>query len=307
MRPPILLLIGIALALPAVAQAQPEGMLPRLTHLPASTRAMALGNSYAVTSGHADAIFYHPALLRRASGMGFGYQRWGGNSSSVALSTAVSAFGGGLGFGLRTLQASAFGSGALSAPAGQDALFGLGSVPISERVLTVGYARETRFGIDVGVGLDLVDERAGSARQNVALFDVSVSRDLGFVDIALTVHDFGNKPILTDQSDGPAKVVLGAGGYGRPVGEVDLGFAAHLGFDEDDVLFGGGVEIGYWPIQGRTFVGRLGFQSVPEGSDAAPFTTGFAFWGDDLVLEWAWRPFSDADEGGAHRIGVRWR
>ena len=70
---------------------------------------------------------------------------------------------------------------------------------------------------------------------------------------------------------------------------------------------GGGVELGYYPIQGRTFVARLGFQDVPEDSEAAPVTMGFAFWADDLTIEWAFRPVSDADEGGTHRFGVRWR
>ncbi|MGY8779079.1 MAG: hypothetical protein ACKVIN_13285, partial [Longimicrobiales bacterium] len=94
---------------------------------------------------------------------------------------------------------------------------------------------------------------------------------------------------------------------GQQVGIFDLGYAANLGFGDDAVTYGGGVEIGYWPVQGRTFVARAGFQSVPGDSEAKPFTTGLAFWGDEIMIEWAFRPFGGADEGGSHRFGLRWR
>ncbi len=284
-----------------------ESTLPSATQHPASTRAMGLGGSYAASSGHADAIFYHPALLIGAAGFGVDLQRWGGNSSATAASAAMGWLGGGVGVGLRTMQYSAFGAGALAGPPAPDTYFGLGSVPVSERIVSVGYARSLPIDLDLGVVVDFVDERVGSARHNVALVDVGVAKEVGIVQLALSAQDIGDKPV-NDTGAGPSRVVLGAGAYGRPVGIFDIGFAAHVGLDaDDDALFGAGVELGYWPIQGRTFVARLGFQNVPEGSDAAPFTTGFAFWGDDITVEWAWRPVSGADEGGTHRFGVRWR
>ena len=71
-------------------------------------------------------------------------------------------------------------------------------------------------------------------------------------------------------------------------------------------MVGGGVEIGYWPISGRTFVARIGVRQLEEGTDASPLSLGFAFWGDDVVLEWAFRPW-EGDETGTHRFGIRWR
>jgi hypothetical protein len=65
-----------------------------------------------------------------------------------------------------------------------------------------------------------------------------------------------------------------------------------------------GLQVGYWPINGRTFVGRVGVQRVPEGA-GSPLTLGVAYWGDDLALEWAYRSFGDV--GGTHRFTVRWR
>ncbi len=272
----------------------------------ASTRAMALGDSYMMDAGHADVIFYHPALLNRARGFGFDVQRWGPNSSSTAISGAMQWLGGGVGVGLRTLQYSAAGSDVLAAPPGQDDLFGFGSVPVSERVATLGYARGIPFDLDLGVSANLVDERVGGSRQNVLLVDVSLARDVGPVVLGITAHDIGEKPIL-DTGARPARFVLGAGNYGEQLGIFDYGYTATVGFSEDEVTYGGGIEVGYWPIQGRTFVARVGFQNVPDGSEAKPVTTGFAFWGDNVTVEWAFRPFSDAEEGGTHRFGVRWR
>ena len=267
---------------------------------------MALGDSYMMDAGHADAIFYHPALLTGARGFGVDVQRWGGESSSAAVSGAMQWFGGGIGVGLRTLQYGAIGSDVAAAPPGQDHLFDSDSVPVSERSVTLGYAHGIPFDIDVGASVNLIDERVGTSQENVLLFDLSATREIGPVVVGVTVHDLGDKPIL-DTGAKPSRVVIGAGNYGQQLGFLDIGYTATVGFDDDDVTYGGGLELGYWPIQGRTFIVRVGFQDVPDGSDASPVTTGFAFWGDNITVEWAFRPFSGADEGGTHRFGVRWR
>jgi hypothetical protein len=298
--------IAIAGLTPVTGSAQVEGFLPKSTFMSVSTRAMALGDSYMMNSGHADALFYHPALLTNASGFGIDVQRWSASATAAAISGATTFLGGGIAVGLRTLQYGAPGTGALAAPAGQDHLFADGPVGVSERVATIGYAREVFLGIDLGVAVDLVDQRVGVNRGGVTLFDLSAARDVGPVVLGLTVQDWGEKPIVgTDRK--PQRVTLGAGAYGQQLGIFDLGFAAHVGANDDEFTYGGGLEIGYWPIQGRTFVARVGFADVPDGSDASPVTTGFAFWADDFTIEWAFRPFSGADEGGTHRFGVRWR
>lgn len=304
-----LVAFAVVLTRPVDASAQAAGILPRAAHLPGSTRAMGLGDAYAMTSGHADAVFYHPALLTGASGMGVEVQRWTQNGSAAALSGAVQWLGGGIGVGLRTLQYGALRPGAAAVPAGQDHLFDSGTEPVSERIATLAYAREVVFGIDVGVAVDLVDERFPTDSINghgVTMFDLGVARDLGPVTLGVTVHDIGTKPVF-DSGMEPSRIEVGFGGYGQEVGPLDIGFAAKLGVDNDEVTWGGGIEVGYWPIQGRTFVARLGLQDVPEGSGASPVTAGFAFWGDDVTVEWAFRPFEGADEGGTHRFGLRWR
>lgn len=267
---------------------------------------MALGDAYAMDSGHADAIFYHPALLTGAGGFGLDLQRWGSAASAAAASGAVQWLGGGVGIGLRSLQYGAVGSGSAAAPPGQDAMFDFGTTPVSELVGTIAYSHEAWFGIDLGVAVDFVDERIGSERHGVTLFDVSLAREVGPLTVGATVQDIGKKPLL-DTGDAPSKVTLGAAGYGQQLWILDIGYAATVGLDDDEITYGGGLEIGYWPISGRTFVARVGFQDVPDGSDVSPLTTGLAFWGDDITVEWAFRPLSGASEGGTHRFGVRWR
>lgn len=301
------LAIAFALAVSTVpVSAQSPGILPQATHLPASTRAMALGDSYAMGSGHADALFYHPALLSGASGFGLDIQRWSAESSAVAASAAMGWLGGTVGIGLRTMQYGATPAELLTRST-QDPLFQASPTAVSERIATIGYSRDGIMGFDIGVALDVVDQRVGADIHNVAALDVGVAREVGSVVLGLTLHDLGEKPLI-DAGDEPARYSLGVGQYGRPLGPLDVGFAANVGLDHvEEVTWGGGVELGYWPVQGRTFVARVGVQSVPDGSDASPLTTGFAFWGDDITVEWAFRPFTDADQGGTHRFGIRFR
>ncbi len=127
-------LLAYCVLFTANGAAQTAGALPRVLELPASTRAMALGNAYMMNARHADAVFYHPALLTGASGFGLDLQRWGANSSSTTVSAARQWLGGGIGVGLQTLQYGAAAEGSDTAPGGPDPLFPLGSSPAAARV-----------------------------------------------------------------------------------------------------------------------------------------------------------------------------
>jgi hypothetical protein len=303
-----------ALLAPAALGAQVQGNLPKVLTLPASTRAMALGNAYVLTERHADVLFYQPALLSRASGFGLDVQRWSSESSSATASAAMAWFGGGVGIGLQTLQYSA---PSPAVPAGQDDLFAAGPIPVSERVATLGYARIV-MGFEVGVAGKLVEQRVSTARNTLGLVDLGLAHGLGPFMVGLTAKDLGPQAFdngAEDDDEGdagddadarPARFVLGAGAYGQEVGIFDLGLAAQVSYSSDETMVGGGLEIGYWPITGRTFVARIGAQTVPDGSEASPLTFGFAYWGDDLVLEWAFQDFGDVGKG-THRFGIRWR
>ena len=294
-------LVGTLALAPAAVHAQSRGVLPKLLTLPASTRAMALGGAYQPTARHSDGIFYNPALVNGSTGMGVDVQQWGRESSAAAVSAALPWFGGSVAVGLQTLQLGVAGT---VVPDGEDHLFDAGGTAVSERLATAGYARRL-FGVEWGIAGKLAEERVGSARSTVAMVNVGAAKGLGPVMVGVSAMDLGSRPF--DGKDGLAtpRVVAGAGAYGQPVGIFDVGFAAALTWTEDRTSVGGGVELGYWPISGRTFVARFGAQSASSGSEASPFTFGFAFWGDDLRLEWAYQDFGGG-ASGTHRFGVAW-
>jgi hypothetical protein len=66
-----------------------------------------------------------------------------------------------------------------------------------------------------------------------------------------------------------------------------------------------GLEVGYWPINGRTFVGRIGYRHRSGEYEAVPVTFGGAFYGDNIVLEYALQPFDSGDP--SHRFFMGWR
>jgi len=292
----------LALLSPAAAYGQVEGALPKVLGLPASTRAMALGNAYQPTARHSDGLFYNPALLVGSTGFGLDVQQWSGTSSSSSVSSVVPWFGGGAGVGLQVLQ---FEVPTRSVPDGQDHLFSSGAVSVSERVATLGYAHEL-FGFDLGVAGKLAEVRVGGARSRVVQADVGVARGVGPIVVGLAAQDLGGRPFGAEGDDGDSampRVTLGAGAYGQPVGIFDFGFSAALGRSEARTTLGGGLELGYWPVTGRTFLARVGAASAPAGSDASPFTFGLAYWGDDLRIEWAYQAIGSS---GTQRLGVSW-
>lgn len=306
MRSPALIALIALASLTAPLTGQSANDLPLASEVPASTRAMALGGSYMMNAGHADALFYHPALLTTSRGFGLELQRWSPSATATAASAATEWWGGGVGVGLQTVQYSGPGAGVAVAPGGQDHLFSDQAVPASERVATVGMARDV-LGVDVGVAGKLLDTRVGGARSSDVAVDLSVSSDVGPLTAAVTAKDLGREPMAASDDVGVSSWLVGLGAYGQEVGPLDLGFAASARFGSGrDTALGAGLEVGYWPINGRTFVARVGVQDVPEGSAASPFTFGFAFWGDAVVLEWAYQSFGDLDDA-THRFGVRWR
>jgi hypothetical protein len=290
----------VALLLGPLSSAAQTGGLPKVLELPASTRAMALGDAFMMDSGSSDALFYHPALVADASGFGLDVQRWRGPSTSAAASASVSWLGGGVAVGLQTLQYSL--PADTPVPSGQDHLFADGSAQASERVATVGYGRRL-FGLTFGVAGKLAEQRVNAERDAVALVDLGAAAELGPVTVGLSLRDWGSRPSVELGGANPTRLVIGAGAYGHELGPLDVGLAGSFSQSADRTVASAGVEVGYWPVRGRTFVGRVGLQSVPEG-EGSPVSVGLAFWGDDLVLEWAYRAFAGA---GTHRFGVRFQ
>lgn len=307
MRAPSRLLLAALLCLsPRALAAQSAGQVPRVLELPASTRAMALGGAYMMNDRASDAVFYHPALIQGASGFGLDLQTWSGGATSASASAAVAWYGGSVAVGLQTLQYGAPSGGVAALPAGQDALFQLGPSPVSERVASVGYGRRM-FGVRLGVVGKLIEERVAGERDATGAVDVGAATSVGPLTVGLSARNLGpGMGFAAGNAPLPRQVTLGVGSYGQEVGPLDVGLAADVTRRADGkVLAGGGLEVGYWPIIGRTFVARLGVHDVPEGA-GSPFTFGFAYWGDDLVLQTAYQRFGDLGEG-TWRFSIGWK
>ena len=312
-------LVAAALALtPALASAQTPGRAPAVVELPAGTRAAALGHAFQLGMPSSDVLFANPAFLGRADGMIASVTVLGRNATALQASAATGWFDGAVGVGVRSLQHEAS-TGRLR-PGGLDGVMAPGDDGASELVGTVGYARSL-FGLRLGVSASLLELRTGELQETSASVDVGVASALGPFTVGLALQGLGPEvdvgPVSTRSGraaalDQPLRLTLGVGAYGKPVGPLDIGFAGAVTLrDDEELVGGGGLEVGYWPVVGRTFVLRVGARTVPEVADgveseASPFTLGGAFWGDDLVLEYAWQPM-DGPFDGVHRFGVGWR
>ena len=277
---------------------------PALLELPASTRALALGGAFQLGANDADLLFANPALLERARGLSLGVQLLGGGGRAATLSAAAEGFGGGVGLGLLVLEYGSADAVSGTRPGGIDPLLAEGPNAVSEWVATLAHGREL-LGVRVGVSGKLVGQRIGPDRGETFALDLGASRDLKGVTLGVAVQDVG--PDLEVDGSGrlPTRVTVGAGRYGRQLGPLDLGAAAALTMRADGELVpGGGIEVGYYPVTGRTFVARLGARRVVEG-EALPFTFGGSYWGDRLVLDYAFQAVDGHD--GVHRVTVGWR
>ena len=302
-----LTLFTAATLAPASAAAQAPGHVPLVLGLPASTRAMALGEAYPMAGRSSDAVFYQPALVGGASGFGLDVQTWGAGASAASASAAMAWFGGSVAVGLQTLQYGATAADVEELPGGQDALFQLGPVPASERVASVGFGWRM-LGVRMGVVGKLVEEHVSDERDATGAVDLGVATSVGPVTVGLTAQNLGpDMGFASGTAPLPRRITLGVGGYTRPVGPLDVGFAGAAVTRRADgkVVAGAGLEVGYWPIIGRTFVARVGVRSVPEGV-GSPFTFGFAYQGDNLVLQTAYERYADLGEA-TWRFGVGWR
>lgn len=302
---PILLALVVGLHWPGGhVRAQTPEREPAVVELPASTRAMGLGTAYQVGAPDADVVFYNPALLGRADGLMAGYHRLGDESLALTLATVHSALGGQIGIGLQVLEGETPGIGLRGG--GVDPLLRPQPAGVGELVGSLAYGTRL-FGVRVGATAKLIDQRFDDVRDLEAAFDVGLAHDLGPVTASLAVQNLGPDRTIAARKgiDQPLRVTFGVGGYGQQVGPLDVGVAAAVSRrDDGEVVGGGGVEIGYWPVVGRTFVVRVGARNVPDG-EALPVTFGGSVWLDDLVLEYAFQHVDDAE--GVHRVSLGWR
>ncbi len=295
---------------PLSAQTREKG--PIVLNLPASTRALALGNSFALGSSDSDAVFYHPGGLNRAQGFAGSMQRYGSTATLTTLSAGTSWLSGGVALGVQHLsygaqlsEMNASGS-VLQLPADYGSLRDHGDMGISELVVSAGYGRTVK-GIRMGVVGKLVEERFGPRKATTGAFDIGLVVAPGPVSVGLALQNLGRDMVLEGEDIPlPLRVSLGASTQAAQVGPLDLSASAAVRYLVDgDVVPSVGMEVGYWPVTGRTFVGRIGFRHLPDEQSASPISFGGGFIGDDIVLDYAYEGFETGSP--THRLSVGWR
>ncbi len=281
---------------------------------------MALGGAF-WTGGNADhTVFHHPALI---SGQGFDlslggiFSRKDGNRQRdreaerdrgpddaihLTLSASGSWLGGNVAVGLAVFDYG--GDIDIQRERGRSnggaSRFSWGA---TEFVGTVAY-RRTLFGFGAGAAGKVVGWTVGGTRSRTVAVDVGVSRTFWQLTTALTVQNLG--PDLEMRGRGlplSRRVVLGVGTQRRaPVGPLDIGGAVQVAREYGgDIVPGGGVEVAYWPVVRRVFIGRIGVVRVVEG-DGSPVTFGAGFEGDRVRLDYGYR--DRGPETGPHQIGI---
>ncbi|HYC51178.1 MAG TPA: hypothetical protein VEB19_08730 [Gemmatimonadaceae bacterium] len=287
-------LVGLAMLAASTAGAQ------TVLQLPASTRALGLGNAFAAGRG-SEMIFYNPALLNQQPGLHVSGQRIGDASSLGAISSSFSAGPIAAGVGAQFLDygASGFRAGNLATR---------GSIAASSLAASLGVSSQFK-GVRVGVAAKFVEERLGLLRDGGAAFDIGLARDFPFRStVGLAVQHLGNSLHIVDQRLAlPAQTTLGAATSAPPLFTFfDVAATAAVTYRHDGHWVpAGGVEVTYVPLDGWAFTGRVGARRVADDFGAKPLTLGAGIGFDRIGLDYAWHGM-DGDVS-AHRIGLRLR
>lgn len=299
---PLVTLVVLAVAATGL-EAQAREHAPLVLELPANTRALGMGGAFAIGSADADAIFYNPAMSA-AAGVSLGLQRYGGSGTVVSLAGGTEWWGGRIGVGLQTASYAVTAS-QLEDGFDEGALVNDATEEVAENVASVSYARRV-FGLRVGVTGKYIDQRAGDTHAATGALDLSTGVSISRFNLGLAVQNIGLEDDLAGaEVRPPLRITLGgAVAQSIPIGPLDLSAAAAVSREADGtVVPGAGVELGYWPIQGRTFFARAGLRD-PASGDVAPWTFGAGFNGDRITLDWS---TYEVDRSLVHRLSLRWR
>lgn len=278
-----LVLLLLALLVPCQVDAQLPGDLS-----PATVRATAMGGANVLQRPTPGAAASNPALSGDASGADLGWA-WSGDDATRAW-TAFE--GGGFVFGLRHQSQN-------DAP--------------TDLALSMSGSRSL-FGFDVGVGLALAERSRWVHRDRAIYLNAGVVREVAEFRLAASVLGVGtgtSSPSPTDPNGDeifvglpstPVFLIQGASNSFQ-VGPLDAILAGRVQIADGQSSAGGGLELGYWPVTGRTFRLLAGYGRNPVSGETRP-TWGASFSGDAITVEFA--SFSESGNG-THTLGLRWR
>lgn len=287
------------------AQAQASGSSVPLLELPASTRALALGNAFVAAGKDEASIFYNPAQLATVPKLsaGLSVQQWFLGQTVAAAAAATHALHGTAAIGLQVLD---YGSSERSFgdPGG-----GLGEATGTE-ISAGDYVASLAYAISIGsfrigatgkyVNQRLVDESGGTGA-----LDVGAALDMKGVTLAASLQNVGGEISLAgDLRSLPRLVRVGAAIPVHGVGPVDLLGTVELTHMNGETKPFGGVEVEYQAPGGVTILGRVGALDRPTGADISPIAFGGGVRALHFALDYAYE--GSAVFGAMHRVGVRW-
>jgi len=305
-RPAVPILV-LALATGAGAQAPSAGPLVLL--VPASTRAIPLGNAW-VTGRDQDVVFYNPAqLINARSDFAVTMARYGGAS---LFGSAAWVFSGGpasmtLGWGVQALEFHPNSTDAY--PYVPSQLMNTGSGDGLSLLTAVSGAmvyKTFRIGLTGKYATDRVAYDVGTApaRHDAYLGDIGVSRTLFRGIAGLTLQNVSLTHVNGARHvDTPRQFALG---WSRTLNtdQLDFAFGGQVTARDKWIAPGAGIEVGYGWIEGYSVALRAGARR-PETNAEKPVAVGATINADRLTLEYALQIF----DGGrtANRMTFRWR
>jgi len=303
-RSSLLLVASLPVLLPAPALGQSAEGGPKVLQLHPGAADISLGTAAPLSRPGAERIFQNPAAIA-GGGFSAGLTRFGSSSSHAYLAGATEWAGGAVAVAAQTLSYSTDAGSISDIPGGPDPLPGSGGRDIAELVIVGAYALEVG-GMQWGVGTKLVEQRFGGGKSGTLGWDVGVVRDIGPLTVGAAARNLG-WDLERDGATQPLaeRLTVGVAGHGWVVGPVDLGATGALHREADGRWIpAAGFEVAWWPVIGRTFVGRVGVRRVVD-SASDPLTFGAAFIADAVTLEYAYMGFEDLD--GAHTVSLSWR
>ncbi|MEJ7809955.1 MAG: hypothetical protein WKG32_05985 [Gemmatimonadaceae bacterium] len=288
-------------AAPAARAQKTVGFAPLVLRLPASARALAMGNAFVAGRG-SEMIFYNPAQLSSTPGLGVSVGRFGSASTAAARSASSALGAGGIGLGAQMLD---YGATSGATPRVGSALTTRGPEASASLAASLGAAYPFR-GIRWGFAVKYAQERFPTSRGSRAAFDVGVAKDAGPVTLAVAAQNLGGGfRVGSSLLRLPRAVTAGFFGGALPMGAFDLTAGASVSVRQGGrVTPAAGAELGYIPLDGWSVVGRVGVRRAEE-SGPGIVTLGGGLGLDRLSLDYAYEAFDGP--GGAHRVGIRIR
>lgn len=292
--------LAAAVLIPTLARAQSTPTAPVILNLPASTRALGLGNT-GVALRDDDVIFYNPAMLVNASGFSASGEYLSAHAGAGALSAVTRYDNGGIGIGVEFANYQL--PTTLLPPGGVIASIP-GVTPGASLAATIGFG-QTYKGYRLGVAAKYAEEIDGLNRTSRPLADLGVAKDFFRTTFALAVQNLGSDDMIlgTQPINLPVRTTLGAS-KSDSYGPFDVNFTAAVAMLRTDfVQPSGGVEANYSWLSGWNVALRAGARRSAVGEK--PLTTGASFTNDRLTFDYALETLVNNRIG--HRFGIRVR